>query len=87
MPSDTVDGGGNINADPLFVDDDGADNITGTLDDDLRLLPGSPCIDAAMGPYEFQVSLCSALPGDINCDGIVNLLDLSLLALHWLETN
>jgi len=26
------------------------------------------------------------LPGDINCDGIVNLLDLSLLALHWLET-
>jgi len=29
---------------------------------------------------------CS-LPGDHNCDGIVNLLDLSLLALHWLETN
>jgi len=27
------------------------------------------------------------LPGDINCDSIVNLLDLSLLALHWLETN
>jgi len=29
---------------------------------------------------------CS-LPGDINCDGIVNLHDLKLLALHWLETN
>jgi hypothetical protein len=29
---------------------------------------------------------CS-LPGDINCDGIVNLLDQALLALHWLETN
>ena len=27
------------------------------------------------------------LPGDHNCDGIVNLLDLSLLALHWMETN
>jgi hypothetical protein len=36
-----------------------------------------------MGAYEFQ---CSALPGDINCNGIVNLLDLSLLAQHWLET-
>ena len=23
----------------------------------------------------------------INCDGIVNLLDQALLALHWLETN
>ena len=28
---------------------------------------------------------CS-LPGYINCDGIVNLLDQALLALHWLET-
>jgi hypothetical protein len=26
------------------------------------------------------------LPGDINCDGIVNLLDQALLALHCLET-
>jgi hypothetical protein len=43
-----------------------------------------------MGAYEFGFStaLCiSQLEGDINCDGIVNLLDLSLLALHWLETN
>jgi hypothetical protein len=37
---------GNISADPLFVDADGADNIPGTIDDNLRLLPGSPCIDA-----------------------------------------
>ena len=37
---------GNIDADPLFVDTDGADNVSGTEDDDLRLLPGSPCIDA-----------------------------------------
>ena len=39
-------GTGNIDADPLFVDADGADNIPGTEDDNLRLLPGSPCIDA-----------------------------------------
>ena len=37
---------GNIDADPLFVDPDGADDIVGTQDDNLRLLPGSPCIDA-----------------------------------------
>ena len=39
-------GPGNISADPLFVDADGADNTPGTADDNLRLLPGSPCIDA-----------------------------------------
>lgn len=41
-----TDGGGNIDASPLFVDANGADNIVGTLDDDLRLSPGSPSIDA-----------------------------------------
>jgi predicted outer membrane repeat protein len=39
-------GPGNIDADPLFVDPDGPDDIFGTEDDDLRLSPGSPCIDA-----------------------------------------
>lgn len=39
-------GKGNIQADPLFVDADGPDNIAGTSDDNLRLLPNSPCIDA-----------------------------------------
>jgi hypothetical protein len=39
-------GTGNIDGDPLFVDVDGADEVAGTEDDDLRLLPGSPCIDA-----------------------------------------
>ena len=38
-------GTGNINSDPLFVDADGADNIVGTPDDNLRLRPGSPAID------------------------------------------
>ena len=39
-------GTGNIDADPQFIDADGPDNIPGTEDDDLRLSPGSPCIDA-----------------------------------------
>jgi parallel beta-helix repeat protein len=38
---------GNIGEAPLFVDADGADDVVGTDDDDLRLLPGSPCVDAA----------------------------------------
>lgn len=38
-------GTGNIDADPMFVDADGADNIVGTEDDDLQLTAGSPCID------------------------------------------
>ncbi len=39
--------GNNIDADPLFVDADGADDVVGTDDDDLRLSAGSPCIDCA----------------------------------------
>jgi len=50
------DGGGNIDTDPLFVDTDGPDNIAGTIDDDLSLQSGSPCIgtgidDVNMGFY------------------------------------
>jgi hypothetical protein len=37
---------GNIRTDPLFADADGPDGVVGTEDDDLRLSPGSPCIDA-----------------------------------------
>ncbi|MBN2019203.1 MAG: C10 family peptidase [Sedimentisphaerales bacterium] len=36
---------GNINAGPCFVDANGLDNVIGTLDDDITLLPDSPCID------------------------------------------
>ena len=39
-------GTGNIDADPLFVDPNGPDGIVGTEDDNLCLLPCSPCIDA-----------------------------------------
>ncbi|GMU35536.1 MAG: hypothetical protein HS101_01535 [Planctomycetia bacterium] len=38
-------GENNLNADPLFTDADGADDIAGTADDDLTLVTGSPCID------------------------------------------
>ena len=39
-------GTGNVGANPLFIDADGLDNVLGTLDDNLRLQAGSPCIDA-----------------------------------------
>lgn len=39
-------GTGNIGDNPLFKDADGADDILGTEDDNLRLSYGSPCIDA-----------------------------------------
>ncbi|MEW5828230.1 MAG: BMP family ABC transporter substrate-binding protein, partial [Chloroflexota bacterium] len=39
-------GANNLDADPLFADADGTDDVFGTADDDLSLLPGSPAIDA-----------------------------------------
>jgi hypothetical protein len=54
-----------VDADPLFVDRDGADNVIGTIDDNLRLRGSSPCIDKAS---------TSVLPGDaadLDGDGIV----------------
>jgi predicted outer membrane repeat protein len=37
---------GNIGEDPLLVDIDGADDILGTADDNPRLVPESPCVNA-----------------------------------------
>ena len=121
LPANTVDGGANIDVDPLFVDADGPDDSAGTEDDNLRLQASSPCIDGAdstllaeqniytdfdgnlrfvnfthkadtgAGPYPFldrgpyETAFDCAIPADINCDGIVNLTDQALLALHWLE--
>lgn len=39
-------GTGNVDADPLFVDELGPDGLPGTGDEDFRLLSGSPAIDA-----------------------------------------
>uniref|UniRef100_A0A7C1FWC7 Bacterial Ig-like domain-containing protein n=1 Tax=Caldilinea aerophila TaxID=133453 RepID=A0A7C1FWC7_9CHLR len=46
-PTGATCGSGMIyNTDPLFVDADGVDNVSGTLDDNLRLQLTSPAIDA-----------------------------------------
>jgi hypothetical protein len=39
-------GSGNHGNDPGFEDPDGADDVLGTQDDDIRLSAGSPCVDA-----------------------------------------
>lgn len=41
-----IEGLGNIADDPAFVDADGADDVPGTIDDDLHLTAGSACSDA-----------------------------------------
>lgn len=57
--SGTLPGIGNSGANPTFVSELGADGAAGTLDDDLRLLTGSPCIDSGDN---------TALPGDVVVD-------------------
>lgn len=55
-PNFGTDGGGNIDSDPCFADANtpaGADGILGTLDDGLRLMADSPCVDAADGDAAF----------------------------------
>ena len=37
-----------------------------------------------MGAYEFQVSDC-ILPGDFDCDGDVDMVDLALFSNYWLS--
>ncbi len=41
-----IDGGHNIDIDPLFVDPLGSDNLAGIIDDNLRLMPNSPVINS-----------------------------------------
>lgn len=55
-------GSGNICDDPLFIDNDGEDQIAGTEDDNLRLLWNSPCINR--GDYNFEPA-----PGQTDLDG------------------
>jgi len=55
-------GQGNIDADPLFVDANGADNVSGTEDDNLRLKPDSPCINAGDPNYVAE-------PNEMDLDG------------------
>lgn len=44
-------GTGNFGLNPLMTDVDGADNLIGTSDDDVRLLASSPCIEAGDPSY------------------------------------
>ena len=50
------DGGHNIDDGPLFADADGTDNIAGTIDDDLSLQQGSPCIGTGLGREDIGVN-------------------------------
>ncbi|UCG47934.1 MAG: hypothetical protein JSU94_20950, partial [Phycisphaerales bacterium] len=71
-------GAGNIDADPCFVDADGADNIHGTPDDNLRLSPGSPCIDSGDNstpdlPARDRDGLPRTIDGDCNGVAVVDM--------------
>jgi len=67
-------GTGNINANPLFADSDGADNVAGTPDDDPRLLAASPCLDAGSNAglpadatdLDLDLNLTEATPLDLD---------------------
>jgi hypothetical protein len=68
-------GTGNINSDPLFGDDDGPDNVVGTLDDNLRLTCTSPSLntgDSSLLPADtFDLDLnpnTTVLPHDLDGD-------------------
>jgi predicted outer membrane repeat protein len=59
-------GEGNIGDDPLFLDPTGPDGVLGTTDDNFRLGPGSPCIDAADNTHVHEDS--ADLDGDGDTD-------------------
>ncbi len=56
-------GSGNTSDDPLFVDADGADNIPGSSDDDVQLMPASTLLNAGSNtlvpPDELDIGGCA----------------------------
>jgi predicted outer membrane repeat protein len=63
-------GVGLITGDPQFVDPDGDDNVAGTDDDDLRLMPGSPAINAGNN-LSVPADQSTDLDGNPRFDGCV----------------
>lgn len=61
-----VDGGGNLDSDPLFVDANGPDDVVGTADDNLHLLIGSPAIDRGDNTANTQATDLDGAPRQIN---------------------
>jgi hypothetical protein len=88
-------GEGNVDLPPMFVDADGPDDIIGTLDDNLRLSPQSPLINAGdptpLAPYldgdGHARILCDRIDigayefgiGDFDCDREFDLQDIRYL--------
>ena len=68
-PNLGFDGGGNIDVDPLFIDANGADDIYGTEDDNLRLQAGSLCIDAGDNGAATVATDLDRIPRVIDGDG------------------
>ncbi len=70
-------GSGNHSHDPLLVDPDGPDDLLGTIDDDVRLSPGSTGIDAG-GPSGDLCGVDAAgaprvLDGDLDLTAVVDM--------------
>lgn len=60
----TLGGSNNNGNDPLFADPFGPDGLLGTLDDDLRLTPGSAAIDSGANPFAQQRGLFNDLDNE-----------------------
>lgn len=56
-----------LDADPMFFDRDGEDNIAGTIDDNLRLALGSPCIDAGGDSWISNPGDIEGTPRKLSC--------------------
>lgn len=67
----TLEGDDVMDDDPIFADLDGADNIAGTFDDDVRLAASSPCIDSGDGRFVLRdtTSDLACKPRVIDGDG------------------
>lgn len=62
---------GNISDDPMFLDPDGADDVLGTLDDELQLSCMSPCIDAGNTTFNLAGFVADAAGNDRQLDNLM----------------